>query len=416
MGSDVSFIEFSATISTSIDQIAIAPGTLVRQWQEHDRNYFRYESETSMEYFISIMSGRYQIAKTRHKDIDVEIYYHQTHAENIQRMQQAVKDSLDYFGDSFGPYPHKHARVIEFPGYDNFAQSFPNTIAYSERIGFITDLRNPNELDKIYYVTAHEMAHQWWGNQVSAANVQGSTMLIETLAQYSALMLFKKKYGDTKLRQVLKLEQDRYLRGRSNESIAELPLVRVENQEYIHYNKGSVVMMALVDRLGEKRLNSILKDFVSKYRYKDTPYPTSLDLLSMIKQGATDDEQQFIDSLFTEVTLYDLKATDANIKTLSDGQYEITLIINAQRIVADKNGKENIEALSELVDIGLFIQDTAEKNHSEVLNKPFYLKKHRITSGQNVIKIVTSKKPTFAGVDPYIKLIDRDSEDNVISL
>ena len=66
-------------------------------------------------------------------------------------------------------------------------------------------------------------------------------MLVETLAQYSALMVMKQKYGDAKMQRFLRYELDRYLIGRGTERKKELPLARVENQPYIHYRKGSLV-------------------------------------------------------------------------------------------------------------------------------------------------------------------------------
>ena len=87
-----------------------------------------------------------------------------------------------------------------------------------------------DDIDYPYYVTAHELAHQWWGHQVAGGNVQGGTMLVETLAQYSALMVMKQKYGEAKMQRFLQYELDRYLLGRSTEQKKELPLSRVENQ------------------------------------------------------------------------------------------------------------------------------------------------------------------------------------------
>ena len=107
-----------------------------------------------------------------------------------------MKKSLAYFEAHFSPYQHKQVRILEFPGYRTFAQSFPNTIPFSESIGFIADLRDPEEsIDYVFYVTAHEVAHQWWAHQVIGGNVQGGTMLVETMAQYSALMVMEKEYG-----------------------------------------------------------------------------------------------------------------------------------------------------------------------------------------------------------------------------
>jgi ABC-2 type transport system permease protein len=38
----------------------------------------------------------------------------------------------------------------------------------------------------VFYVVAHEMGHQWWAHQVMGADMQGSTLLSETMSQYSS--------------------------------------------------------------------------------------------------------------------------------------------------------------------------------------------------------------------------------------
>src|SRR5580704_15318801 len=112
-------------------------------------------------------------------------------------MMKGMKASLAYCTTNFSPYQNKTLRIMEFPRYATFAQSFPASIPYSESIGFIAkvDAKSDEDVDYPFYVTAHETAHQWWAHQVIGADVQGSTMLSETLAQYSALMVMKQKYG-----------------------------------------------------------------------------------------------------------------------------------------------------------------------------------------------------------------------------
>ncbi|MGD6053416.1 M1 family aminopeptidase, partial [Xanthomonas citri pv. citri] len=126
------------------------------------------------------------------------------HEFNVDRMIAATKKSLDYFQANFTPYQHRQVRIIEFPAYARFAQSFANTIPFSESIGFVADLRDPAAVDYVFYVTAHEVAHQWWAHQVIGADAQGSTMLSESLSQYSALMVMEKEYGRAKMRRFLK--------------------------------------------------------------------------------------------------------------------------------------------------------------------------------------------------------------------
>jgi len=412
-GADGDFIQFAATISTSGDQIAITPGYLQKQWQQDGRNYFRYEMDQPMVNFYSVLSGRYEVKKTQHNGVNVEVYYHPAHGWNIDRMMESVQDSIDYYTVAFGPYQHKQMRIIEFPGYRSFAQSFANTVPYSERIGFITDLRDPDNIDPVYYVTAHEVAHQWWGHQVGAADVQGSAVISESLSQYSALMVMEQKYGADKIRQFVKYELDRYLRGRSGERIGEMPLLRAESQAYIHYQKGSVVMMAIKDRLGANRLNANLKAFNERYRYRSDPYPTTLDLVHYLELDTTAPEQAFIQDLFTQITLYDLRVQDAKVTSRDDGKFVLDLTLFAQKLVADDKGNQTEQPLNELIDIGVFSSDPDKATAS---GETLYLQKHALVSGENKLQLVLDSKPLYVGVDPLVHLIDRDSADNIRKL
>jgi hypothetical protein len=227
---EADWIDFEATVSTSSDQIALAPGYLTREWTEGDRRFFHYEMDAPILNFYGFLSARYTVARDQWNDVAIEVYYHEPHHYNVQRMIDAVKKSLDYYTENFSPYQHRQVRIVEFPRYANYAQSLPNTIPYSESIGFVADLRDEDDIDYVFYVTAHEVAHQWWAHQVIGGNVQGSTVMSETLSQYSALMVMEREYGRAKMKDFLRHELDRYLQGRSTERKKELPLVLVENQ------------------------------------------------------------------------------------------------------------------------------------------------------------------------------------------
>ncbi len=412
-GKGVELIDFKATISTSAEQVAIAPGYLQKEWQQDGRNYYRYEMDAPMVNFFNVMSGKLAVKKEQYKGINIEVYYHPEHHWNVDRMIESTRDSLDYFTEVFGPYQHKQMRIIEFPGYRRFAQSFANTVPYSEAIGFITDLRDPEEIDPVYYVTAHEVAHQWFGHQLGAANVQGSAVLSESLSQYAALMVMERQYGETKIRKFLTYELDRYLQGRANELLEEMPMMRAENQQYIHYRKGSVVMMALKDKLGEERLNRALRNLLNEYKFATLRYPTTLDLVASLKAQANEDEQLFIDKKFGQITIYDLRAKSIEADTSNNEQVIVTLTLDATQFEADGQGEETEQPLDEWVDIVLFSEDP---NDFSAENEVIYQQKHRLVSGENVLELVVDRLPAYAGVDPYVRLIDRDSDNNIIKL
>jgi ABC-2 type transport system permease protein len=406
IATDADFINFDATIGTDADQWAIAPGYLQREWTERGRHYFAYRMDAPILDFFAVQSARYAVAKDRWHDVAIEVYYHAGHEYNLERMIAATKAGLDYYTANFGPYQYRQFRIIEFPRYASFAQSFPNTVPYSEGIGFIARVRDadPEDIDYPYYVTAHELAHQWWAHQVPGANVQGETMLVETLAQYSALMVMKKKYGDAKMQRFLRYELDRYLIGRSTEQKKELPLAQVENQDYIHYRKGSLVMYALADYIGEDNLNRAIRAYRDKWAFKGPPYSTTKDLLAEIRAVTPPALAYVIDDFFDTITLYDNRALSATAKALPDGRYEVTLNVSARKLRADELGKETEVPLADFIDIGV------EDEHHE----PLFLEKRRISAEESTFTVVVARKPARAGIDPYNKLIDRRPKDNTV--
>src|SRR6185295_17414466 len=283
-----------------------------------------------------------------------------------------------------------------------------NTIPYSEQIGFIARVRpgDDDDIDYPYYVTAHEAAHQWWGHQVSAADVQGGSMLVESLAQYSALMVMKRKVGDAKMRKFLAYELDRYLSGRAFEQKKERPLARVENQDYIHYRKGSLIMYALADYIGEEKLNRAIRSYRDEWAFKGPPYSSTTHLLARIREVTPPDLQYMIDDFFDSITVYDNRAVSAKARTLPDGRYEVAVDVVAKKRKADALGKEDDAALADWIDIGVLDTD----------NQPLYLEKRRIDREQSTFTIVVGRKPARAGIDPYNKLIDRRPKDNTVAV
>jgi ABC-2 type transport system permease protein len=296
--------------------------------------------DSPMVNFFNVMSAELEVKKEIHDGIEIAVYYHKDHYWNIDRMIESSKDALDYFSRVFGPYQHKQLRIIEFPGYRSFAQSFANTVPYSENIGFVTDLRNKDEIDPVYYVTAHEVAHQWFGHQLNAANVQGSAVLSESLSQYAALLVMLEKYGEEKIRKFLTYELDSYLRGRGNEYLEEMPILRAENQQYIHYRKGSVVMMAIRDRMGEEALNKALRELIAEFKFSDSLQPTTLDLLAAMKRNTAKTNHQYIDDQFKQISLYDMKIDESKLQEIEQGKYEITLKISAKNYLQMVKGKK----------------------------------------------------------------------------
>ena len=267
------------------------------------------------------------------------------------------------------------------------------------------------DIDFTYFVTAHELAHQWWAHQLIGGQVAGSNMMSEALAEYSALRVAEKKYGDAQMHKFLSHELDGYLRGRSGERRREPPLGQVQREAYVWYQKGSMILYALSDYIGEDKVNLGLHNFLMQYRYAnadtstDGPYPDTRLLEDALKAQTPANLQYFIDDSFEKITLYDNKAVDATATKMADGKYKVTLVVEGKKVYADGNGVESPTAIHDYVDVGVFSGKKGEET-------PLSVRKEKITGGQQTFTFVVKELPTRAGIDPYNKLIDRNLDDN----
>jgi ABC-2 type transport system permease protein len=420
------WISFRATVSTSDSdsegkpQIAIAPGYLQTDWHKDGRHYFTYDmGEVKTLDFFNFVSARYDVKRVVYPGVagpvNIEVYHIPAHTFDVDDMIEASKAGFDYYEKNYSPFQFKQYRILEFPRYRTFAQSFPNTVPFSEAIGFIGRVTKPEDIDEAYFVTCHELAHQWWGHQLIGGQVEGSNMMSESLAEYSALRVMEKKYGTENMRKFLSHELDGYLRGRSGEIRHENPLVLVQNEQYVWYQKGSIVLYALSDYIGEDKLNAALRDFLVRYRYanatdnQDTAYPDTRQFVDTLRAATPPEYRYYISDAFEHIVFYDNKAVSASYVETSDKKYKVTLTVQARKVRADGNGAESPMPLADYIDVGVF---SGKKDHE----KQLYLKKQKFTQEKQTFEIVVDEIPTRAGIDPYNKLIDRISDDNEVDV
>jgi hypothetical protein len=429
---DADWITYHAIVSTSPGQIAIAPGYLQREWQSNGRRFYEYSmGSTHLLNLFSFISANYQSRKEAYKgpggDVSLEVYYDPAHTYNIDNMLASSREGLDYYQRVYSPYQFTQFRIFEFPRYRTFAESFPNTIPYSEGIGFISRILKPTDIDITCFVTAHELAHQWWGHQLIGADVEGSPMMAESLAEYSALQVMAHRYGRDLMHRYLRHELDTYLRGRAGEFRHEPPLALVQREPYVWYQKGGQILYTLADYIGEDKFNLALHNFLMQYRYAnannqvdadgaaqssaaiDGPYPDTRMLVDAIRAQTPPELQYLVDDGFNRIVLYDNKAISAISEKTPDGKFKVTLDVQARKAQANGEGAETPMPLADYIEIGVF---SGKKD----MEKPLYLKKEKITGEHRTFVIVVNEQPTLAGIDPYNKLIDRNADDNMIDV
>jgi hypothetical protein len=80
----------------------------------------------------------------------------------------------------------------------------------------------------------------------------------------------------------------------------------------------------------------------------------------------------------------------------------VTLDVDARKRVIDEAGVETVVPMDDWIEIGAFAGD-----------ERIYLQKHRIRSGKQTIRVTLPSRPTRAGIDPRLLLVDWATEDNV---
>lgn len=406
LGQDADWINFDAVVSTSPDQIAIAPGTLEREWMDRGRRYFHYRMDRPILNFYAFQSARYEVRHDRWEDVTIDVFYHPGHDWNVERMVRGAQATLDYASRRFGRYQFRELRIVEFPRYAQYAQAFPGTIPFSESAGFIAriDDDSPKDIDYPFYVSAHEAAHQWWGHQVVGANARGATVLSESLSEYTALMVMKRAVGPQKMRRFLRYNLDAYLMGRATERRQELPLAENEHQDYVHYRKGSLALYLLQDLLGEDVVNDVLRKLVADHAFKAAPYPTVSELVAALRAITPPDKAYLINDLFESIVLYENRATGASAHQRPDGRYEVTISAQAGKVRAGALGEEQPMPLKDYIEFGV-----DDRN-----GKPLLRERRLVDKAQQTVTLVVDGRPGRAGIDPDNKLIDRKPTDNMV--
>ncbi|HSG28763.1 MAG TPA: M1 family aminopeptidase, partial [Candidatus Krumholzibacterium sp.] len=406
MSSHGGWIDFETVVSTSGDQTALAPGELVREWEDGGRRYFHYRAPGRILNYLAFISGRYEVRRERHGGTDIEIYYHPGHPYNIDLMSKSAKASLDYFGREFGPYQFPTLRLVEFPRYMLFAEAFPGLIPISEGYGFIARY-DEERLKEAFRVVAHEVGHQWWAHQVIGADVEGFYLLSEVMAQYSALVVSKSEYDRDVFDEYVRYEIGRYLGGRGAEVVEEVPLVRTNGETwYQHYAKGFVVMNALAEYAGEEAVNSAARRFVEKHAFRGAPYPVAGELVDLFREAVPDSVGYFVEDCFERIVLFDNEAVSADCLKTEDGRYRIELSYEIRKWIADGKGEETEANTRDLVEFAVFGRGGEE----------LCRERRWVEGGEGQIVMVVDGLPARAGVDPHHLLMDKNVENNRIDV
>ncbi|MPY90582.1 MAG: hypothetical protein GEU99_22005 [Luteitalea sp.] len=328
------------------------------------------------------------------------------HDLNVQRMIRGMEASLEQFTERFGPYPYKVLRMVEYPAAGGSLHAESSAIWYQELFSLFDPARDPRRIDLPFAVTAHEVAHQWWGSQ--GARVEGLALLSESLAWYSAMGVIEQEYGTEHLGRFLGFMRRSYLTPRSR---ADVPLLRAADS-FLAYRKGPFAMYALREYVGEERVDVALRRLRARYAVPEPPFATSLDLYRELQEVTPDSLQYLPGDLFERNTFWELETRQATALQTPGGEWQVSLDVVARKVVVDTVGAETDVPMDDLVEIGVF----APAEAGEGRGKPLHLAMHRVRTGPQTITVTVPQRPARAGIDPRHLLIDVEPDDNLVDV
>lgn len=232
---------------------------------------------------MNIVCGKWNV-KQGH---GTTIYYDAAHPYNIEEMSRTLDAARRWYSEWFLPYPWRELKLSEFPGMAGYAQGFGTNITFSENIGFLT--KNDDKTDATFLVTAHEAAHQWWGNILTPANGPNGDFLSEGMAHFSTMLLFEKMKGARGRMEFAKGIEARYADRRRVDD--ERPMYDIDGKrasdETVMYDRGGWVFWMVYDYLGHDRALAGLQHFIRTWS-EGRDHPALQDFVAAMRPYAQD--------------------------------------------------------------------------------------------------------------------------------
>jgi ABC-2 type transport system permease protein len=277
-------------------------------------------------HFFNLIAGRWRVRRGQ----GTAIFYDPRHAYNVPAMSRVLDAARLWYSRWFYPYPWRELKLSEFAAHANYAQGFPTDISFSEGIGFLT--KPDFETDAVFVVTAHESAHQWWGNLIVPGKCAGGDLLSEGMAHFSTLLLTEQVKGLGARLEFAKRIEERY--GRNRHPDAERPLVEIDGSRSgdttVIYDKGGWVFWMLLRQLGREQDLAGLRRFVADW--KDSPdHPVLQDFVAAMRPFAADPAayDAFVRQWFFQVVVpeYQLREARKRQVAAAAGDWEVTVMV-----------------------------------------------------------------------------------------
>lgn len=279
---------FNLSIGFRNDFEVISNGILKNTTYNNKGNIktWHYEMQKPMSsYLVMLAAGKFvKKTQTTASGTPLEFYLREEDSNKFASTYRYSKEIFDFFETEIGvKYPWEVYRQV--PATDFLYAGMENTSATIFAQDFVVDEIGFN--DRTYVnVNAHELAHQWFGDMVTASSGKHH-WLQEGFATYYALLAEKELFGEDHFNFELYKTAETLQRASLTDSI---PLMNEKASSLTFYQKGAWALHYLRENIGADNFRNAVKSYLDKYGFKNV---NTDDFLNEVNKVSKFDTAEF---------------------------------------------------------------------------------------------------------------------------
>lgn len=280
-------IEFDISLIAPENKTVIANGNLTDIEKDSNGHTWHFNMKNPMSSYLAAFAigdfGKKEL--TSNSGIPIELYYKPSDSLKVEPTYRFSKQIFDFLETEMGvPYPWQNYKQV--PVRDFLYAGMENTTATFFSEAFVVDSIGFNDRNYVN-VNAHELAHQWFGNLVTAT-ADTHHWLQEGFATYYALLAEKDIFGDDYFYWQL-YQTAEQLKALSDEGKGE-SLLNPKASSLTFYQKGAWALHILREKIGDDAFKNAVKNYLKKYKFKNV---STDDFLNEVKAVSEIDISEF---------------------------------------------------------------------------------------------------------------------------
>ena len=258
---------FNLTIEYDKKFHVISNGDLKEQYSRFNSTVrgWSYQMQKPMSsYLVMLAIGKFVNKVEKAKlGIPLELYLDRNDTDKFEPTYRYSKVMFDFFEREIGvKYPWKIYRQV--PVRDFLYAGMENTTATIFAQDYVVDEIGFNDRNYVN-VNAHELAHQWFGDMITAKSGKHH-WLQEGFATYYALLAEKEVFGTDYFYHQLYKTANQLRNAAKTDTI---PVMNEKASSLTFYQKGAWALHVLKESIGEEAFRKAVKSYLKKYKFKN---------------------------------------------------------------------------------------------------------------------------------------------------